>query len=88
MIIPIHGMLKGPVTLIQQFMMKFYRREKPKVECLNIAGPRLAGLENKISCYSQLLWQLLLLLFFFYYYYFKIKNSEKELDPSNTFKKI
>ena len=62
MIIPIHGMLKGPVTLIQQFMMKFYRREKPKVECLNITGPRLAGLENKISCYSQLLWQLLLLL--------------------------
>lgn len=84
MIIPIHGMLKGPVTLIQQFMMKFYRREKPKVECLNITGPRLAGLENKISCYSQPLWQAVIIIIII----FKIKNSEKELDPSNTFKKI
>lgn len=85
MIIPIYGMLKGPVTLIQQFMMKFSKRKKPKVECLNITGPRLAGLENKISCYSQPLWQAVIIIIFFF---FKIKNSEQELDPSNTFRKI
>ena len=82
MIIPIHGMLKGPVTLIQQFMMKFYRREKPKVECLNITGPRLAGLENKISCYSQLLWQLLLLLLLlFLLLLFQNKEFRERIRP-------
>lgn len=73
MVISIYGMLKGPVTLFQQFMMKFYRREKPKIECLNITGPRLAGLENKTNCYSQPLWQA---VFFFFFNFFKIKNSE------------
>ena len=71
MVISIYGMLKGPVTLFQQFMMKFYSREKPKIECLNITGPRLAGLENKTNCSSQPLWQA-----GFFFFFSKIKNSE------------
>ena len=78
MVISIYGMLKGQVTLFQLFMIKFYRREKPKIECLNITGPRLAGLENKtiiLNLYGK-------------QFFLKIKNSEQVLDPSNNFSLI
>ena len=75
-------MLKGPVTLFQQFMMKFYRREKLKIECLNITGPRLAGLENKTNCYSQPLWQTV------FFFFFQNKEFRVRIRPSTTFRKI
>ena len=72
-------MLKGPVTLFQQFMMKLYSREKPKIECLNITGPRLAGLENKTNCSSQPLWQA------GFFFFFQNKEFRVRIRPKYHF---